>query len=118
MLIKEFPAVYKDGKKIVNETETIKLIANFCNQLEERGKTSFNFFVDKEKINDENDENSEYPTGIVVSSDFNSEDLLMLILSYLDSNMDLKGKLAFAAQLQNILLNDVISSGEGEEEAY
>jgi protein associated with RNAse G/E len=113
MLIKEYPPITKDGKQVVEGSNTHYLVSEFNTQLFKRGKTSFHYFSDKQAIFDEEKEIEnieELPNGISFTEDFTPDDMMSAILAYIDISMDLKSKLAFVTQLHNYILNDVINS--------
>ena len=113
MHIKEFPKITKEGKEKVERTNMHEMIGDFTRQLYERGFTSLVFFTDKigEYYGDYSDdvvEMEEMPSGLSYTEDFNHEDMMTMIMGYMDSCMNTKSKLAFATQLHNYILNEVI----------
>jgi len=104
MLIREYPQIKKDGKVIINKTNDQHVIHTFVKQMEQRGDTVCSFYVNKDKMH--KTDNPDDFSGFSWTSDFNSDDLLNLVLSFADTNFDTKQKMIFITQLQNIFVNE------------
>ena len=121
MHIKEFPRVLQDGKELIEGTNTHALIGNFVEQMYDRGFTSFTFFTDKYKEEMEFDPEmalEDTPSGLSYTEDFHHEDMMSMVLGYMNSCMDTTSKLAFATQLHNFILSEVIDESSGGYAGY
>lgn len=114
MFIKEYPKVTQEGETILESTDTQALMNDFCGQLSERGITFFGFHIKKDDY--ESEEEMQDNMGITFSETFDSQDLLQMIMGFLDSVMDTPAKLAFISQIQNYILSDVIEGRDDEED--
>lgn len=116
MHIKEFPKVTKNGEELVEKTDMHSVIGDFVEQMQERGLTSMSFFTDKFDEGELNEEEDVYevPSGISYTQDFHHEDMMSIVLGYMNSCMDTKSKLVFATQLHNFILSEVIDGSNGD----
>jgi hypothetical protein len=112
MHIKEYPQISQDGKTVLESTSTRDIVNDFCGQLSRRGKTFFGFHLDKSKIKETEDYDAF--AGISFSEDFDTQDMMTMIMGYLDSTMTTSSKLAFVTQMQNFILTDVVEEQEDE----
>ena len=118
MHIKEYPQVIKAGKVIAQKTCSFDIIDSFTEQMNKRGIVTFSYFFDREKINPDANNSEEIemmdkadlPAGISYSEGFTPEDMLSALLSYMDTSMDVTSKLAFATQLHNTILGEIIEN--------
>jgi hypothetical protein len=121
MHIREYPPVYKDGKKIVNGSNMHGLVNEFTSQMFERGKTTFSYFADRDMIYDMQEDDEDFgdlPSGISFTQDFTPEDMMGALMAYLDASMDKKSKLAFVTQIHNYILNDIIYDSSFSDDGY
>lgn len=107
MVIKEYPGIKKGDKVIVNKTNINYMIENFVEQMQIRGISCMSYFIDKKSNEEEN-------AGISWTRDFDSNDVLNLVMTYVSGLSD-REKLAFSTQLHNIVISEVISDNDEEE---
>ena len=121
MVIKEYKEIRSGKKILVSKTSDHHLLSNFVQEMSKKGNTTFSFFVNKEKADNftPNKEN-EYPGSIDWSDDFNHNDMLNMLVSYL-SHFSPRDKINFVSQLNTIIMGELITTDlppDDEEGAY
>jgi hypothetical protein len=110
MHINEFPEIKKGSKTIVAKTNPHQIIDDFTNQMANRNLTCLTFFTDKK------DSTQKFPSGISMSKDFTPDDMLNIVLNYLNTSLDKKSRLLFTTQLQSWIVSGMINNLDENEE--
>lgn len=117
MHIEEYPEIKKNGELITPKTTTVDIVKSFSEQMKKRGITNLCFFIDKEILKSKHKNQmvnaDEMPSGYRQTDDFQHEDMLSLVMTYMEQNLSKSGKLAFISQIQNMVLSEIIESEDG-----
>jgi len=122
MVINEYPEIKQGGKTIVPKSSMHHVVQEFVSKISERNKTSFVFFIDKEKMEeikkfemeDELINPEDYPCGTCWSMDFTSGDMMTVMVQYMNTVMSKKERIAFVSHLQTQLLTQMVDDDEDE----
>ena len=115
MILKEYPNIVKGNEEIISKTSLADLVFDFTGQMYEREKTGICFFSDKKNAENLREEDI---CGLSWTDDFMPEDLLMVVNGYMHFCLDKKQKMAFAVQLQNLILAETMNDEEDDESVY
>jgi hypothetical protein len=116
MVLKEYPAIKKNGKTVVDKTCPYNLIVDFCEQMTERENTMLSFYVNRKLAKSDNPKDRMQSCGICWSEEFTMDDMINLILNYTDMCLNDKEKIFFVTQLQNIFVSESMAEDEEDED--
>lgn len=107
MHIREYPEIKKGNKTLAAKTNAHSVIDGFTEQMSERGLTCMTFFTDK------NNKDC-HVSGISYSTDFTPEDMMNIIVNYLNNSIDPRKRMLFVSQLQNYIVTQALNEEDDE----
>ena len=107
MHIKEYIEITKDGKRIVSKESPHFLIKNFTKQMHDRGFVALSYVCDPSKYNKEVKSIDDIPSSFEVSENFEPNDLINLIMTYL-GGFPPKLRMHFLNTLHNCVMTDAL----------
>jgi len=115
MVLKEFPSITKEGNTIVNKSGDLAVVGDFVKQMSKRGNQSLVCYFNELKNNDPKTSEDEVINGVCWSENFKTEDLIYLIMVYVNSNFTPRQKKLFAKRLENAFIENEIYEEEYDE---